>query len=379
MIQRGCGPPPDYTTGRHRTVPHLFDYVHELLQATGIDPNLPSYSVEEHVSIVERYYNDKWPGMYRIVVFKKHGSYRPYYKGEYAQHDVCIFHTGEHFDGVRQPSRLFGKDFYCIDCEKPFHRPATHRNQCVRRCSDCGRMGADYPCKPDPAYRKRCQLCSKSFRNDSCYQHHLKSRMCRTYHKCLHCGVAYNVDLVKRRSPTGRHECDYKFCNFCYGYHKTGRECYIQPLQPAKDKKDDRFVAFDFECSQSSQTSPHRYEHQVIFYSFASLYFLLLGQLHLCPCLLHQVHPGRLVERHVLRQVPNMRTQPRAHMVRSRRRHTAQGLHQVVAEGTQLRLPHLRLLSLRRAIRHGPLPRRAVSFSLDSPPLARCLAIASEG
>ncbi|KAH7717742.1 hypothetical protein AAVH_14816 [Aphelenchoides avenae] len=126
-------------------------------------------------------------------------------------------------------------------------------------------MGADYPCKRDVSYRKRCQMCNKTFRNQSCYLHHLKTRMCKLYHKCVDCGVAYNVDFVKRRSPSGQHECDYKFCNFCFGYHKADRECYIQPLKPPKDKKDVRFVAFDFECTQSTETSPHRFEHQVNF------------------------------------------------------------------------------------------------------------------
>lgn len=154
--------------GRPQTVPNLRACVAELLEATGIDPTLPDYSVEEHLPLVRDFYNQRWPGMYRIAAFTQFGTYRPVFKGEPAVHDVCIYQSNGHFDGVRNLAKIFGKDNYCIDCETPYHRRQKHTIECVRRCGSCARMGPDFPCTPDaPPYYKLCSDCGKHFTNQS--------------------------------------------------------------------------------------------------------------------------------------------------------------------------------------------------------------------
>ncbi|KAH7697177.1 hypothetical protein AAVH_35742, partial [Aphelenchoides avenae] len=76
----------------------------QVLTATGINPNLPSYSIEEHLPLVQQYYNQRWPGLYRIAAFADIGVYKPVFKGEMAQYDVCVYRSvtddGQwHFDG----------------------------------------------------------------------------------------------------------------------------------------------------------------------------------------------------------------------------------------------------------------------------------------
>ncbi|KAH7668238.1 hypothetical protein AAVH_42922, partial [Aphelenchoides avenae] len=244
--------------GRPQKTNILKDQVDDLLQATGIDPHLPCYSVDEHLPLVQQYYNQRWPGLYRIAAFTENGVYKPVFKGEMAQYDVCIYRSAtdagsHHFDGVRNLARIFGKDNYCLDCEKPYHRKQKHTLDCVRRCSNCARMGPDFPCLPDePAFFKKCDECGKSFSNKSCYDEH-KSGMCRLYHRCSDCAAVAGWIA----------QCEYKFCQFCFGYHKRDQECFIQPLYPVREYKDVRFVAFDFESTQDLETSPGKFQHRV--------------------------------------------------------------------------------------------------------------------
>ncbi|KAH7706211.1 hypothetical protein AAVH_26558, partial [Aphelenchoides avenae] len=63
------------------------DFSRMVLVATGIDPNLPRYSIEEHLPLVQQYYNQRWPGLYRIAAFTDIGVYKPVFKGEMAQYD----------------------------------------------------------------------------------------------------------------------------------------------------------------------------------------------------------------------------------------------------------------------------------------------------
>ncbi|KAH7673276.1 hypothetical protein AAVH_42244, partial [Aphelenchoides avenae] len=272
MIRRISQPPKAKGAGTKGGRPQksisLKDQVDELLQATGIDPNLPCYAVYEHLPLVQQYHNQRWPGLYRIAAFTEIGVYKPVFKGEKAQYDVCVYRSvtdagSQHFDGVRNLARIFGKDNYCLDCEKPYHRKQKHTVDCIRRCSSCARMGPDFPClADDPAFFKKCDDCGKSFSNKSCYDVHLTSGMCRLYHRCSDCGTVYNTDYLKQISPDG-HKCEYNFCQFCFGYHKRDQECFVQPLYPARDDKEVRFVAFDFESTQDLETAPGKYQHRV--------------------------------------------------------------------------------------------------------------------
>ncbi|KAH7704651.1 hypothetical protein AAVH_28161 [Aphelenchoides avenae] len=158
----------------------LTKYVADLLHGARIDPDLNAYSMEEHLTMVQEYYNQRWPGMYRVVAFSEWGRYRPAFIGdaEGARYDVGVYHSEDHFDGVRSLGRIFDRSHYCVDCKSAFNNRAEHNARCVRKCSGCSRMGADYPCQPDATgYRVRCCACNKTFRNEDCYNSH-KGRMC---------------------------------------------------------------------------------------------------------------------------------------------------------------------------------------------------------
>lgn len=267
LLRRGLEP--ERNRGPRRQGLSMYDYGKILMDAAGISRNLPFYSVEEHVPIVQRYYNMRYPGKYRIVVFSANGNYKPVMVAkERAKHDVCIYYDGEHFDGVRSVNGLFASSYYCIDCERTFSSRLEHTVRCRRRCKDCAGMGPEYPCLPDDVpFSKCCTLCHKTFKNRACYERHM-GRMCEVYHHCLRCGANYNVEKMQRLSSTGKHECEYKFCSTCCSYHKRGKECYIQKLRLSKKKNVPiRFVSFDFESTQEHRIDPDidKYRHEVNF------------------------------------------------------------------------------------------------------------------
>ncbi|KAH7709254.1 DNA polymerase [Aphelenchoides avenae] len=247
-----------------------------LLEQLFLDcPQLPrglaAYSVEVHVPLIQAAYDRLYPGKYRIIVFGQYGSYQPCYKGpQRAEHDVCIVHHGDeadgnaHFDGVRCVASLFGKAYYCPDCERAFGNAVDHSAKCVRKCRNCGGFGTEFPCRG--GLRIKCSDCQTTFVNRECYDRHFTS-MCALFKTCKDCGVKYNLRKIQRLGKDKKHICGQKFCGFCCTYHRTDQSCYIQPLEPKEDEKPCRFVAFDFESTQHNRPDPDKdwFRHEVNF------------------------------------------------------------------------------------------------------------------
>lgn len=224
---------------------------------------LSAYNIETHLPLIQETYNRLYPGKYRIIAFDNYGRYKPIFKGPPAEMDVCIVHHGSetdgtaHFDGVRCVNSLFGKSFYCPECEIAFYTKIDHTSRCVRRCNGCGGMGSNFPCRGGLAIE--CSNCNTKFVSRECYDRHL-SAMCSRYQTCPDCGIKYNTASVKRSSADKQHVCGTKFCARCCCYHKTEQPCFIQPVEPKDDEKPCRFVAYDFESSQHTQPDPDK-EH----------------------------------------------------------------------------------------------------------------------
>lgn len=80
------------------------------MRECGIARDLPDYSVEEHLPLVQDWYNREYAGQYRIIAFDEFGDFKtPIFKGPDAEYNVCIINTGDHFEGVRCVNTLFGK------------------------------------------------------------------------------------------------------------------------------------------------------------------------------------------------------------------------------------------------------------------------------
>lgn len=137
-------------------------------------------------------------------VFGTLGLYKPLMKHGPERFDtpIVLYYDNErkHFDGVQKGGNLFGKP-YCYSCEKVYSCSREHTAKCRSHCMLCSRVGPTFPCQPFPGFHQKCQLCSKTFKNNDCYRHHMHSGFCKSSKYCEQCGVIWNV---KNNTVDGR-------------------------------------------------------------------------------------------------------------------------------------------------------------------------------
>uniref|UniRef100_A0A914MV79 DNA-directed DNA polymerase n=1 Tax=Meloidogyne incognita TaxID=6306 RepID=A0A914MV79_MELIC len=223
----------------------------ELMEEVGAPDLQQDYNAEEWVPIVVDYWNNKYRGQhkFKVFVFGSLGHYTPIFKYGVNDFDIPIilYYDNKHFDGVKSASGIFGK-CYCLSCEKVYDKPSNHTINCKSRCSKCSRVGPNFPCSIIDGFQKLCQLCTKLFYNNNCYQHHLQSGFCKKSKQCEKCGVIWNVKDNTKRGRKG-HVCGERHCATCNDFHIPKRGCFIRPLE-SKDNKKYRIVAFDLETMQ---------------------------------------------------------------------------------------------------------------------------------
>lgn len=227
-------------------------YVDVLLDGAKIPRGLREYDAAVYVPAVQQYYDEMYPGKYRIFVFSS-ASYKPVLKSETLTYEIplAIYHHNDHFDGIKHITSFFGKKSYCFFCERPYDRGSTHSSSCKGRCINCLRVGPQFPCKKsatDFSIWLECERCGKNFANKDCYTTHLEKRLCDISKRCRACGVIYLERNVKKG---GGHKCDASHCRKCGIYHNKEKGCFMQkkPLPPVHDA---RYVIYDIECTQNS-------------------------------------------------------------------------------------------------------------------------------
>lgn len=250
--------------GRRSNLPTMRGLVEQLFRdCPQLPRGLSSYTVEEHIPLIQATYERLYPGKYRIIVFDNFGRYKPIYKGALrAEYDICIVHRGAeadgtaHFDGVRCVNTLFGKSYYCSSCEIAFTHKISHTGRCERKCRGCGGFGSAFPCRG--GLKIKCSDCNGTFVSRECYERHF-STMCSRFKTCAQCGVCYDTKTLKRYSATKQHVCQQKFCLHCCTYHRAEQPCFIQRIVK-KDEEDApyRIVSYDFESSQNTQPEPNK-------------------------------------------------------------------------------------------------------------------------
>nr|CAD2207804.1 unnamed protein product [Meloidogyne enterolobii] len=242
----------------------------------------PQYTVEEHVPLIQKLLDLRFPGKYRISVFGENGNMRPIWKGpERAEHEIGLYLKQGHYYGIRCVNALFGTP-YCIDCEAPYRNKNAHRQSCVAKCPRCCGMGYGFPCKEIEGYSQKCFECANIFRNPECYKRHKDKKICKIFKRylflfyfltkflrCEKCGHIYRVmkdsvnsqqsssestdNSVNDSNKTNGHVCYVQFCSLCRSFHKRDEQCYVQPIVP-KNKQNYLLIVFDFECELISPT-----------------------------------------------------------------------------------------------------------------------------
>jgi hypothetical protein len=141
-----------------------------------------NYTIDEHIPMVQRYLDRRYPRKYRLSVYGHMGRMRPIWKGpNRARNELCLYLKDGHYRAIRKMDSFFGLP-YCIDCESTYNRKNDHRATCVAKCPRCcGMKGLEFPCKNEGNYIKECLECNNLFRNRNCYNRHLSENICQLY------------------------------------------------------------------------------------------------------------------------------------------------------------------------------------------------------
>nr|CAD2196042.1 unnamed protein product [Meloidogyne enterolobii] len=230
--------------------------VFELLKAAKIPNDLPEYDAVVYVPIVVNFWNNQYKETgykFKVFVFGSVNE-KPIFKygNENFNVPIAIFHSNNHFDGLRNVGGMFGfKHKYCFTCEKKYRKSKEHDVKCKSLCRFCGRIGSERPCMATANFFKKCDDCGKKYLNEECYNYHKKGSNCRQTKICEKCGVIWSIKNYKREEQK-QHVCGQKWCQICRQYHSIDRGCFIRPLEPKKSVPY-RLVTFDFEATQNEK------------------------------------------------------------------------------------------------------------------------------
>lgn len=116
--------------------------VKALMTAIGAPKNLATYDATIWLPRVQVFYDQMYPGLYKIFIFGKYGNYRPLFKtgGIDNKEALCLFYDEdeEHFDVIpKLTAFLAGVQNYCFACERPYKTPSHHKNSCIQLCKSC--------------------------------------------------------------------------------------------------------------------------------------------------------------------------------------------------------------------------------------------------
>uniref|UniRef100_A0A183CML4 DNA-directed DNA polymerase n=1 Tax=Globodera pallida TaxID=36090 RepID=A0A183CML4_GLOPA len=236
-----------------------------LLHKSGVNDMENGYGVE-HLSTVQKYWDQTFPGKYRIAAFEKSAdprrSIRVIWKGPMGREAVVpIFLENNHWDGLKNYVCFFnrGRNF-CIDCECFYDKDVKHTYECKARCYYCNRVGG-MPCTKERGVKIECPKCRRYFYNQQCYNYHQGHQTCNIWKRCVECNKTYLFN------PKSKHECGEIFCRSCGICHHPKRGCFIKPIVVKEEKDIYRIVVWDSETSQDKTYKGEQKEHVINYIS----------------------------------------------------------------------------------------------------------------
>ncbi|KAL3072361.1 hypothetical protein niasHT_036657 [Heterodera trifolii] len=237
--------------------------VHRLMHAAGLPEGQHAYGMD-HLQTVQDYWDQRFPALYRIVLFEDHPEElpKPIWKGPSGRRfDVVLFLSNAHYDGIRKINCFFKLgNFYCVDCECSYGRPLKHTLECIRRCPQCAKIGPDHPCAKEPGVKILCPACNRFFFSQRCYHDH-QGQTCSLLKRCNCCWRVY------QRDPKRPHKCFTKYCTRCKVYHGKDTGCFIKKQRIPLEKQRYRIVCWDTETRLEPMGDGHQKAHKVNFLS----------------------------------------------------------------------------------------------------------------
>jgi hypothetical protein len=110
------------------TKQRFHEYVHDenrqhqdvmaLLDWTGIPNDLEDYDVTDYGEKIQEFYDNKWPGLFRLYAFEQYGNYKPFWTstptGSY-KYVLPVLYENMHYIPVKNIAKLFSNStMYCF-------------------------------------------------------------------------------------------------------------------------------------------------------------------------------------------------------------------------------------------------------------------------
>ncbi|KAI1707751.1 hypothetical protein DdX_12307 [Ditylenchus destructor] len=207
----------------------------KVMENARISKLLSEYGLN-HVKKVQEWYDQSFPGLYRIVVFDENPNLVPLWMcAERRRYTVPIYFTMDggrgHYDAITHIAKFFKVANWCVDCQCVYNKAINHRIKCVARCPGCTGMGWGYPCPEQNGCFRLCKNCNRKFKNEKCFNNHLKNGCCRTYKSCNNCYKPYSA---KESHVCGESRC--RTCHvLCAGEEPEPDQSMAQPMPPLQD------------------------------------------------------------------------------------------------------------------------------------------------
>ena len=177
---------------------------------------------------------------YQIVVVSADHGYQIIFKGPRQPEDklLCLIKVQDHYHVCHSLSGFFGKNYFCLDCEKSFNSNDLQHHRCPgRKCASCHQTHCrDFSTAAGPA-AVPCRDCKRFFFGADCLLNHQthtsagrvastpQMSVCSTHKRCPDCQTLCQGLAVQR------HKCGYGKCPSCKEYVPTDtHRCYIQPI-----------------------------------------------------------------------------------------------------------------------------------------------------
>ena len=185
---------------------------------------------------------------YQIYVLSRDHFNAIVYSGPEGGIPIYIYHHDQHFDVISKISGFLKRNFFCLKCKKGYDHMETHR--CNNPCIYCHHIH-DFK-SVEWVY---CKDCHRHLQDGVCFELHkrktkLGKSTCEKYFKCENCDQTVNMEYHKSQHVCGENYC--KVCKDFFFRKTTSATCSLRILQNlvTKDKKNLKYIVFDFECTQ---------------------------------------------------------------------------------------------------------------------------------
>lgn len=160
---------------------------------------------------------------YQIHVLSKDHFNGIIYEGTEGGIPIFLYYHDEHFDVITKMTGFLNRSYFCQQCKKGYN--TKERHVCNNPCVYCHQLHSD-----EEENWRICDKCNKHFKNDVCYQMHLKTtnggkNTCDTYFKCKTCDQTINMNRHKKA-----HDCHEQYCKICKDFFSVDHQCYMQPI-----------------------------------------------------------------------------------------------------------------------------------------------------